>query len=609
MKRYYICALLSAAIVLGGCTKDIDAERPTPALPDNEEGIIPMSLTLSGEQAQTRTDMVGNRVLWNATDRLGIFSPEAYYEWTMSALPDKLFYNNPVNNVCMEIESGAGTAAASFAISSIYAGETPEYTGRWGWNTSNEQLNFYMYYPYQEAAKAATKPTALPFTLPSAQKQNGTDNTDRFGQYDLIYASASLDLPADAVDKAMIEDNLIFNFDHAFAVLKITVSNYTAGAATVTGVRLASGEELPLAGDFTLDLTTGYLSAGKSIDASGAVIDGVSSSTVTASFDEGVTVERYKSAVLYLFVNPVDLTATDTNTLTVYTDDGYQQFPFKASRAFESGKIYTRSLSVRELTAYPTATLDFESVDAKYLAGQTSYGANLYNAEKDHTSYEGDQFISYTDPTTGLVISVNDYEDTYVTMSTYKSFFGGGLAISQWNEMTTNSYLNQCSVYYKDASTGKGGAEGSSTFAVAYGYDDGSAYSTDNRAILYFDGANTEAAINSLWVCNTTYTHLCLKNGNSFSAPLTYDNKGYFRVTFTGVDAAGAETGSVEHYLADFRTDSAPGLAEGWHKVDLSSLGSVHKVMINFEGSDVGEYGLNTPAYCAIDNIEVRLPI
>lgn len=606
MKRYSIYALLSAAMLLGGCAKDFDTDYDSPVVPDAEENIIPMQLAFSGEQTQTRTDFVGNRVLWNENDRLGLFSPEAYYEWKMSALPDKVFYNNPVNNVCMEIGSGAGSAAATFAISSIYAGETPEYTGRWGWNTASERLNFYMYYPYQEAAKAATKPTALPFTLPAGQKQNGTDNTGRFGEYDLVYASTALDLPADAADKTLIEDNLIFDFSHVFSILKITVSNYTAAATTVTGVRLASGEELPLAGNFTLDLTTGALSAGKTVDASGAVVDGVSSPAVTTSFDEGVAIERYKSVIIYMFVNPVDLTATDTNTLTVYTTDGYQQFSFKASRAFEPGKIYTRSLSVRELTAYPTATLDFESVEAKYLAGQTSYGANLYNAEKDHTTYEGDQFISYTDPATGLVIGINDYNDTYNTMTTYKSFFGGGIAISQWNEMTTGNQFNQCSVYYKDASTGKGGAEGSSTFAVAYGYNDGSAFGADTRASLYFAEAGKEAVIGSLDVCNTTYAYLSMKNGDSFANKLTYDNKGYFRVTFTGVNAAGAETGTVEYYLADFRTASAPGIAEGWHKVDLSPLGSVHKVMINFEGSDVGEYGLNTPAYCAIDNIEVR---
>lgn len=597
--------MLSVAMLLGGCAKDLDTDYDTPVVPDQEENIIPMQLAFSGQQTQTRTDFVSNRVLWNEEDRLGLFSPEAYYEWKMSTLPDKMFYNNPVNNVCMEIGSGAGSAAATFTISSIYAGEIPEYTGRWGWNTTSEQLNFYMYYPYQEAAKAATRPTALPFTLPAGQQQNGTDNTENFGKYDLVYASTVLDLPADAVDKALIEENLIFDFSHVFSILKIRVNNYTPEEATITGVRLASGEKLPLAGNFTLDLTTGVLSAGKTTDASGTVVDGVSSSTVTTTFDEGVTIARNKSVTLYMFVNPVDLTATDTNTFTVYTTGGYQQFTFKATRAFEAGKIYTRSLSVRELTAYPTSTLDFESVEAKYLAGQTSYGANLYNAEKDPVTYEGDQFISYTDPTTGLVIGINDYNTT----TTYKSFYGGGIGISQWNDMTNGDYTNQCSVYYKDATTGKGGAGGSATFAVAYGYNDGSAFSADTRPSFYFAEAEKEAIIGSLEVCNTTYGYICMRDGNTFSSKLTYDNKGYFRMTFTGVNAAGAETGKVEYYLADFRTASAPGITEGWHKIDLSSLGSVHKVIINFEGSDVGEYGLNTPAYCAIDNIEVRASI
>ncbi len=110
----------------------------------------------------------------------------------------------------------------------------------------------------------------------------------------------------------------------------------------------------------------------------------------------------------------------------------------------------------------------------------------------------------------------------------------------------------------------------------------------------------------SLYVCNTTYVYKAVTEGSSLSEPLTYDNKGWFRVTFTGIDASGSETGRVEHYLADFRTAGSAGAVEGWNKVDLSTLGRVHKVMIDFEGSDVGDYGLNTPTYCAIDNIEVK---
>ena len=42
--------------------------------------------------------------------------------------------------------------------------------------------------------------------------------------------------------------------------------------------------------------------------------------------------------------------------------------------------------------------------------------------------------------------------------------------------------------------------------------------------------------------------------------------------------------------------------------VDLSGLGdSVCTVAINFEGSDSSTYGLNTPAYVAIDDIDVTV--
>ena len=36
-------------------------------------------------------------------------------------------------------------------------------------------------------------------------------------------------------------------------------------------------------------------------------------------------------------------------------------------------------------------------------------------------------------------------------------------------------------------------------------------------------------------------------------------------------------------------------------------MGRVNKVVFNFEGSDTGQWGLNTPAYLALDNITIRM--
>jgi hypothetical protein len=67
------------------------------------------------------------------------------------------------------------------------------------------------------------------------------------------------------------------------------------------------------------------------------------------------------------------------------------------------------------------------------------------------------------------------------------------------------------------------------------------------------------------------------------------------------------EIGSVDYYLADFR-DGKSFIEESWAWVDLTSLGRyVYRVEISFSGTDVGEYGLNTPTYCAIDDIIYRI--
>ena len=65
--------------------------------------------------------------------------------------------------------------------------------------------------------------------------------------------------------------------------------------------------------------------------------------------------------------------------------------------------------------------------------------------------------------------------------------------------------------------------------------------------------------------------------------------------------------GSVDYYLEDFR-DGKSFIEESWAYVDLSSLGRcVNKVEISFSGTDIGEYGLNTPTYCVIDEIGYRI--
>ena len=86
----------------------------------------------------------------------------------------------------------------------------------------------------------------------------------------------------------------------------------------------------------------------------------------------------------------------------------------------------------------------------------------------------------------------------------------------------------------------------------------------------------------------------------------TYEDKDYFVVTATGFDRDGSETGTVQICLADFRTADSGGIVTGWQKFDLSSLGAVNRIVFNCQSSDVGAYGMNTPAYFCVDDIVVR---
>jgi hypothetical protein len=240
--------------------------------------------------------------------------------------------------------------------------------------------------------------------------------------------------------------------------------------------------------------------------------------------------------------------------------------------------------------------IDFEDARVEdYLAGPTAAGENLYE------SYAGDdRYFGYDDAATGLFMMIND---AYGAVD----FWNGGVAISRWNDTTSGSYQNQCSVYYKDATTGNGGYNGSRTFAVHTGYADAFSYS-DGRSLITFNDPGTSCIFDHFFVCNTTYGVHAARYGAYPASPLAYDNKGWLKLVVEGVAADDSATGTIEFYLVDFREASSPGILAGWQRVDLLPLGEVTALRFNIQGSDVGQYGLNSPAYFAFDNLAVKLP-
>lgn len=601
MKTRYI-ALFAAALALTvtSCTKDNDLDEHVPGtdiagLPEN---CIPLNLKI-GAEGGTKTSLNGTSTVWSAEDNIGIFSPEAYYEWENAYIAGSLFYNSPLNNKALAVASGAGTPAVTFGKSSIYDDEVIKFTGNFGWNTDYDKHTFYAYYPYAKGADALTKAEAVPFSIPTVQEQSGPSNSDHIGTIDFLYASAELKRPADVTaDKTPADAELLLRFKHAFALLAINVQSTSSTPITLTAMKVASTSQ-PLAGDCTVDITTGTVTMGKTTDQTGSVTDGSTSLKAQVRFPEGLVLERYKPVTVYMLVNAGDY--SDGLRFTFETET--QQQVFNSSCTVEAGGIYSpgSTLSINKLVDKPTYELhivDFENVPETYLAKSAS-GSNYYDG-----SYTG-----WEEPATGLWFG-NNYGTYGQSTGTY-IMYDGGMFLSQFNDMTSEGYTNQCSVYYKDETTGFGGRNGSRTFGFGFGYNDSipNPYGRDNRPEIHFTDDKKEAVIDHAYVTNTTYAALSMKKGDSFNQAFSYEKKSWFALTASGYKADGTLTSSVVFYLADFRTEDAGGVVTEWSKLDLSSLGEVNKIVFNLHSSDSGDYGMNTPSYFAIDDIAVRVPI
>ena len=189
--------------------------------------------------------------------------------------------------------------------------------------------------------------------------------------------------------------------------------------------------------------------------------------------------------------------------------------------------------------------------------------------------------------TTGAAFN-NFYDDTYGP-------YWEGFAYTNTTDTTTPDYTNQYS-----AVTGSGMGD-SAIYGVAY--------------LGFYDTIPTitfpeEVTLAEAYLTNTTYTFLAMRDGNAPAKKFGGDSGNdpdFYLVTITGKDADEAVTAVVEFYLADFRFDdnSRDYIIDDWSAVDLSGLGKVKTLEFSVSSSDTGDYGINTPTYFAIDNIEI----
>jgi len=186
------------------------------------------------------------------------------------------------------------------------------------------------------------------------------------------------------------------------------------------------------------------------------------------------------------------------------------------------------------------------------------------------------------------------FANTWTDWGSYTGW--NGFAQSTRTDTTTPGFGNQFSSFSGN------GAGGSATYAV--GYDDGFSAGVDMTLAFAAD-----VQVDGLYVNNTTYTALSIRDGDGFTAP--FGEGDWYKLTLRGFDAADAALGAMDFYLADYRS-AVPGeryIVSDWTLVDLSGFGAtVRRLELTLDSSDVGPWGLNTPTYVAVDNVQYTVP-
>ena len=183
-----------------------------------------------------------------------------------------------------------------------------------------------------------------------------------------------------------------------------------------------------------------------------------------------------------------------------------------------------------------------------------------------------------------------------------------------WNNWTSGTYGFQS---YYGGNSGYGdyfssftvSNQTSNTFEGlqdAYHSASGGAYEGDNFAVwnMNYYGADTVAfdaqVVPGFFVNNTAYAASSMVNGDTYAKKFGAED--FFTLFCIGVkngaavDTVGVELASDGEYINE------------WTYVDLSVLGEIDGLTFGMTSSDASAYGINTPAYFAMDNFGAAKP-
>lgn len=173
-------------------------------------------------------------------------------------------------------------------------------------------------------------------------------------------------------------------------------------------------------------------------------------------------------------------------------------------------------------------------------------------------------------------------------------YWSGGWAVSNQTDTTTTA-----SDFTTQAFVAKAGSGYQSTnFSIGQNY-----------AIARLTGIGTGGQVNGVWVTNSNYAYNSMKLGDSFAKQFggsTGNDTDWFKLTIKNYYGGVLTGDSVDFYLADYRfsNNAQDYIVRNWTWVDLSSLGNSDSLLFTLSSTDNGSWGMNTPAFFCIDNLE-----
>ncbi|AQQ70798.1 hypothetical protein SMSP2_01160 [Limihaloglobus sulfuriphilus] len=235
-------------------------------------------------------------------------------------------------------------------------------------------------------------------------------------------------------------------------------------------------------------------------------------------------------------------------------------------------KIFMVLNVITILTATASAVIDLEDVGAA-LAPESHWVGEAPDAlytPVERTFSSGDA-------------GFNQYLTDWGSMVSWSGF-----TYSNKTDTTTEGYTNDTSAYAETPGN---------TYGICY---------VDGYSGTPEINFNAESVISGVWITNTTYAYLSMLNGDGLAKKFGGDSGNdpdWLKLTITGTGNESSE--SLDFMLADFtfEDNSRDYIIDTWTWLDLSSLGQISKLTFAMSSTDNNDYGMVTPSYFALDNI------